>query len=95
VTFRETFAVLLGGNNDFELSTMLQHRLREPRIRAIRDARDPYQFSRTEFANSRFKKPANLPLNVSTQTSMPGDPDTHGRSPSTDRPDRRREGVGP
>jgi hypothetical protein len=82
VTFRETFAVLLSGNNDFESSAMLQHRLREPRIRTIRNARDPHQFSRIDFPNSHFKKPANLPLNVSAQTAMPGDPDTHGRSPS-------------
>jgi hypothetical protein len=82
VTFRETFAVLLSGNNDFELSATLQHRLREPRIRTIRDARDPYQFSRIEFTNSCFEKPANLLLNVSTQTSMPGNPDAHVRSPS-------------
>jgi hypothetical protein len=82
VTFRETFAVPLSGNNDFELPAMLQHRLREPHIRTIRDARDPHQFSRIDFTNSRFKKPPNLPLNISAQPPMPGNPDTHARSPS-------------
>lgn len=82
MAFRETFAVLLSGNNDFELSAVLQHHLREPGIRTIRNARNPYQFSRIEFANSRFEKPANLLLNVSAQTSMPGNPHTHSRSPS-------------